>query len=73
MTDYNDSSKRYENNRLNLQDLESAINKGQEERLKQLLTNELFDELQKSAFIKLAKSKGNANIIKLLEDTPATP
>ena len=44
-----------------------------ETRLKTLLTNEVFDELEKRHFIDLAKEQGNPAIVKLIEDTPATP
>ncbi|GAB54548.1 hypothetical protein GPUN_0401 [Glaciecola punicea ACAM 611] len=43
------------------------------ERLKALLTNILFDEIQKSFLINLAKHSDNPDIAKLLEEIPATP
>jgi hypothetical protein len=73
MTDYDDSSNRSQNTILNLQDIKKAIINGEEDRLKLLLTNQVFDELQKSHFISLAKVNGHPEIEKLLNNTPATP
>jgi hypothetical protein len=53
--------------------LKSAIFKGQENKIKMLLTNLLFDEIQKGYLIKLAEQSGNAEIIQLLKGAPATP
>lgn len=41
--------------------------------MKALLTNILFDELQKSYLISLAIRSGKPEIVRLLKDTPATP
>jgi len=57
----------------NMEGLQSAIANGEENRVKQLLTNEVLDELQKAHLIDLAKLNGNQNIVKLLEDAPASP
>jgi hypothetical protein len=73
MTDYDDVSKRNQNKILNLQDIKTAIIDADYERLKALLCNEVFDELQKSYLIKLATDNGHPEIAKLLRDTPATP
>ncbi|ABG41112.1 hypothetical protein Patl_2597 [Paraglaciecola sp. T6c] len=73
MTDYNDQSNLQQRPELATQAIKTAIANGDEVRLKALLTNELFDELEKKHFIELAKENGNTNIVKLLEGTPATP
>ncbi|MBT1449308.1 hypothetical protein KJ365_00315 [Glaciecola sp. XM2] len=73
MTDHNDSSKRRDNKTLNLQDIENAIIEGKKERLKALIANDLFDELQKSYLIKLAKEHKQPDIESLLKELPATP
>ena len=53
--------------------LQSAIANGEVNRVKQLLTNEMLDELQKSYLIDLAKTNNHQEIIQLLEDTPTRP
>ncbi|MAD14960.1 MAG: hypothetical protein CL579_02640 [Alteromonadaceae bacterium] len=73
MTDYNDQSNLQQRPALATQAIKTAIANGDEVRLKALLTNEVFDELEKNHFVELAKESGNTNIVKLLEDTPATP
>ncbi|QJR80469.1 hypothetical protein CA267_006620 [Alteromonas pelagimontana] len=57
----------------NMKGLESAIANGEETRVKQLLTNLVLDELQKSYLIDIADLNGNQNIVKLLQDTPVKP
>ena len=73
MTDYHDQSNLQQRPALATQAIKTAIANGDEVRLKALLTNEVFDELEKNHFVELAKESGNTNIVKLLEDTPATP
>jgi hypothetical protein len=73
MTDYDDASRRYQNKKLNLQDIEKAIIDGKQDRLKSLIANQLFDELQKSYLINLAKKHEQPEIEKLLKSSPATP
>ncbi len=73
MTDYNDKSKLSSESASNMRALESAIFNGHEQRLKALLTNLLFDELQKRYLVNLAKQSGYPEIVKLLKGAPATP
>ena len=53
--------------------LKTAIVNGEEQRLKALLTNILFDELQKNYLITLAEHRGNPEIVGLLKGSPAKP
>jgi hypothetical protein len=73
MADHNDNRKRELNSTSNMNALQTAVVNGEEERLKALLTNQLFDELQKSHLINLAEQNGHSKIVKLLKETPATP
>ncbi|WP_339773573.1 hypothetical protein [uncultured Paraglaciecola sp.] len=73
MTDYNNESTLKQNPTLHMEALKTAITDGDEEQLKGLLTNEIFDELQKSHLIHLAEETGNSDIVKILKGTPATP
>tara|TARA_R110000772_G_scaffold111529_6_gene215402 strand:+ start:960 stop:1181 length:222 start_codon:yes stop_codon:yes gene_type:complete len=73
MTDYNDQSNLKKRPKLPIEAIKTAIGNGDEQRLKALLSNEVFDELEKSHLIDLAKQSGNTDIVKLLEGTPATP
>jgi hypothetical protein len=73
MTDYNDHSKLKHDSVSNMKTLESAIIKGKEETIKALLTDILFDEIQKSYLISLAMHSGNSKIVELLKGSPATP
>lgn len=72
MTDYNDHSKLKHDSESNMDALEVAIVNGEEERLHMLLTNILFDEIQKNHLINLAIHSGNTEIIKLLKKSPST-
>lgn len=73
MTDYEDASKRHQNKTLNLEDIEKAIVNGKQQRIKALISNQLFDELQKGYLIRLAKKHKQTEIEMLLRGTPATP
>jgi len=73
MTDYNKNSHLKHDSASNMQDLKTAIVNGEADHLKMLLTNLVFDELQKAYLIDLAKHCDNANIVELLKDAPATP
>ncbi|WP_166424556.1 hypothetical protein [Paraglaciecola sp. 20A4] len=73
MTDYNDESNLKQNPMLDIEALKTAITSGDTNRLKGLLANEVFDELQKSHLVHLAEENGNDDIVKLLKGTPATP
>lgn len=73
MTDYNDKSNIEDSPAVATKAIKTAIANGDETRLKALLTNEVFDELEKSHFIDMAKEQGNPAIVKLIEGTPATP
>lgn len=73
MTDYNDNSKLKHDPESNMEALKTAIVNGEERRLKALLTNLLFDELQKSYLITLAEHRGNPEIVSLLKGAPAKP
>jgi hypothetical protein len=73
MTDYNDHTKLKRDSASNMDAVEDAIIKGKEEQLQLLLTNILFDEMQKSYLISLAIHSGKPEIVQLLKDTPATP
>jgi hypothetical protein len=71
MTDY--SNKLKHDSASNMQALKTAIVKGEQEHIKMLLTNLVFDELQKAYLINVAEKMGDLNIIALLNDAPATP
>lgn len=72
MTDYNDHSKLKHDSISNMDALEISIVNGEEERLKMLLTDIVFDEIQKSYLISLAIHSGNKEIVKILKGSPAT-
>jgi hypothetical protein len=72
MTDYNDHSKLKHDSVSNMKALETAIVNNEEARLKMLLTDIVFDEIQKSYLISLAIHSGNKEIVKLLKGSPAT-
>ncbi|MEQ5806868.1 hypothetical protein J3369_05520 [Alteromonas sp. NFXS44] len=57
----------------NMSGLKTAIANGEEERVKQLLTGQTLDELQKSYLIDLADLAGNESIKTLLQDAPEKP
>jgi hypothetical protein len=57
----------------NMEVLKITIFNGEEEKLKMLLTNLVFDELQKAYLISLAVHCGNSDIVELLNHAPATP
>ncbi|MCU7554596.1 hypothetical protein OCL06_08290 [Alteromonas sp. ASW11-19] len=57
----------------NMEAIKTAIANGEENRVKQLLTDQVLDELQKSYLIDLAEVNGNQNIINMLKDAPAKP
>jgi hypothetical protein len=73
MTDYNDNSTLKHDPESNVEALKTAIVNGEELRLRALLTNLLFDELQKSYLITLAEQRGNPEIVSLLKGAPAKP
>ena len=73
MTDYNDNSKLKHDPESNMQALKTAIADGKVQRIKALLTNLLFDEIQKSYLIKLAEHSGNSEITNLIKGAPAKP
>lgn len=73
MTDYKDSNKLKHDPDSNMRALKNAIVNGEGEKLKMLLTNLVFDEIQKGYLINLAKDIGNSEIIELLQGAPATP
>jgi hypothetical protein len=73
MTDYNENSKLKLDPSSNMAALKSAISNGEENKIKMLLTNLLFDEVQKADLIKFAELSGNPEIVELLEGAPATP
>jgi hypothetical protein len=73
MTDYNDNSKLKHDPESNMEALKTAIVNGEEQQLKALLTNLLFDGLQKSYLISLAEHRGNPEIVSLLKGAPAKP
>lgn len=56
-----------------MEGLQSAIANGEINRVKQLLTHEMLDELQKQHLIELAKSSNQSEIAELLDNTPAKP
>ncbi|WP_018983901.1 hypothetical protein [Salinimonas chungwhensis] len=56
-----------------MEGLQSAIANGEKNRVKQLLTNEMLDDLQKDYLIELAKTSDNPDIVKLIEETPTRP
>jgi hypothetical protein len=70
MTDY---SKLKHDSASNMDALKTAIVNGEEVHLKMLLTNLVFDELQKAYLVNLATHCGKLDIVKLLNDSPATP
>lgn len=51
--------------------LKTSIVNGEEQSVKELLTGQPMQQLEKSYLIDLAKLNNNANIIQLLEDIPA--
>jgi hypothetical protein len=57
----------------NMEAVKTAILNGKEAQLKMLLTNLVFDELQKGYLINLAEQSGRSEIVKFLKDSPATP
>ncbi|MFQ3189717.1 MAG: hypothetical protein ACI936_000842 [Paraglaciecola sp.] len=73
MTNYNDESTCRHDTASNMETLKTAIFNGEEQRLKALLTNMLFDEIQKSYLISLAVHHGNLKIVRLFRSAPATP
>lgn len=73
MTDYNDHSTLKHDSTSNMKALETAIFDGKEQRLKLLLSNLLFDEIQKSFLINLAIKTGNLKMVELLKEAPASP
>jgi hypothetical protein len=75
MTDNNDNSnsKLKHDSASNMDALKLAIFNGEEQRLKALLTNLIFDEIQKSYLINFAEHRGNLEIVRLLKNSPATP
>jgi hypothetical protein len=73
MTDSTDHNKLKHDSVSNMAALETAIVNGEESRLKMLLTNIVFDEIQKSYLISLAIHSDNSEIVKLLKGSPATP
>jgi hypothetical protein len=73
MTDYDDHSKLKHDSVSNMGALEIAIVNADEARLKMLLTDIVFDEIQKSYLISLAIHSGNTEIVNLLKGSPATP
>ena len=73
MTDYNDNSKLKHDAVSNMEALKTVIVNDDEQRLKALMTNLLFDEIQKKHLINLAKHHGNPEIVKLLKGVPAIP
>jgi hypothetical protein len=73
MTDGTDHKKLKHDSVSNMAALETAIVNGEESRLKMLLTNIVFDEIQKSYLISLAIHSDNSEIVKLLKGSPATP
>ncbi|MCW8090826.1 hypothetical protein [Alteromonas sp. ASW11-130] len=54
-------------------EIQKAISAHDSQRVKLLLTNEILDEVQKGHLVELAKSNGTPAIVKMIEDTPATP
>ncbi len=54
-------------------ELKQAILDQDSQRVKLLLTNQTLDELQKSFLINLAETNSSSAIVKMLEETPATP
>jgi hypothetical protein len=73
MTDYKDSNTLKHNPDSNMRALKNAIFNSEGEKLKMLLTNLVFDEIQKGYLINLAKDIGNSEIVELLKGSPATP
>jgi hypothetical protein len=73
MTDYNGTNNLKYDPDSNMQALKNAIFNGEDEKLKMLLTNIVFDEIQKGYLINLAKDIGNSEIVELLKGAPATP
>ncbi|MBN7826041.1 hypothetical protein J0A66_12455 [Bowmanella dokdonensis] len=57
----------------NMEGLQAAIVNGEAKRVKQLLANQVLDELQKSYLIELAELNDKPQIVKLLQDAPAKP
>ncbi|MEO9944848.1 hypothetical protein [Paraglaciecola sp.] len=57
----------------NIEAIKVAIAKGEESKVKMLLTNIIFDELQKEYLIKWAEHCQTPNIVTLLKTAPATP
>ncbi|WP_416305899.1 hypothetical protein [Neptunicella sp. SCSIO 80796] len=57
----------------NMEGLQTAIVNGEKERVKQLLANRVLDELQQSYLIDLANLNNDAEMVKLLENTPLKP
>jgi len=73
MTDYNATNNLKHDPDSNMRALKNAIFNGEDEKLKMLLTNLVFDEIQKGYLINLAKDIGNSEIIELLKGSPTTP
>ncbi len=55
----------------NMAGLKTAIANGEVERVKELIGDQVLDELQKSYFIELAQLSNAPNIVKVLENTPS--
>ena len=73
MTNYNENSNLNLDSVSNMEALKTAIFNGQQNKMKMLLTNMLFDEIQKGYLIKLAEQRGESEIAELLKGAPATP
>ena len=73
MTNYNENSNLKLDSVSNMEALKTAIFNGQQNKMKMLLTNMLFDEVQKGYLIKLAEQRGELEIVELLKGAPATP
>ena len=69
----NDNEPQGEKGIAGMKGLESAIANGETDRVKQYLTSQMLDELQKSYLIDLANTAYNTHIAKLIEDTPTRP
>ncbi|NMH60150.1 hypothetical protein [Alteromonas ponticola] len=73
MTTENNQTEYQDNIPKEIAELQDAISRHNTQKVKLLLTNEILDEVQKGHLIEFAKAKGNATIVQMIEQTPATP